>query len=196
VPLYSEEGELWPIGHSGSWIPGNWSHGILGIVGHYVDPGSRLGNITETPIEQLLVAERQHAFGMAKRDSLPEYCQSCEVPFACRGECPKNRFATTPDGEAGLNYLCAGYKHFFGHIDRPTRLVLDLLQSGRLANEVMPILAAADEAFAAAISSAGRNGPCPCGSGRKTKQCHDAPATTRDAIPVTITPAPPRPRVG
>ena len=40
----------------------------------------------------------------------------CEYLFACHGECPKNRFLHTPNGEPGLNYLCKGYKKFFKHV--------------------------------------------------------------------------------
>ena len=170
-------------------------NGDLYSCDHFVDPDFRLGNITETPIGDLVVAERQHTFGLAKRDSLPEYCRSCDVLFACRGECPKNRFTTTPDGEPGLNYLCAGYKHFFRHIDHPMRLMLEALRSGHLAHEVMAILSTEDAALAGAVSRAGRNDRCPCGSGRKTKHCHGASQPMSAAAPMSIIPASPRPRV-
>ena len=81
--------------------------------------------------------------GAAKRDTLPKHCRDCSVRFACHGECPKNRFLTTPDGEPGLNYLCAGYMAFFKHIDRPMRLMADLLRRGRYADEAMAMLAEA-----------------------------------------------------
>ena len=64
-------------------------------------------------------------FGDAKRDTLPRQCRECRVLFACRGECPKNRVATTADGELGLNHLCAGYLHFFTHVDGLMRIMAD-----------------------------------------------------------------------
>ena len=88
---------------------------------HFVEPKHLLGNIQKVHMLQLITSEEQRRFGLAKRDTLPRYCRDCSVRFACHGECPKNRFLTTPDGEPGLNYLCAGYKAFFTHIDRPMR---------------------------------------------------------------------------
>jgi uncharacterized protein len=107
---------------------------------HFVEPKYLLGNVMDTPIADLVSSPRQRAFGNAKRDTLPSYCRECEVRFACHGECPKNRFILTPDGEPGLNYLCAGYKAFFNHIDRPMRMMADLLRQGRFADEAMQLL--------------------------------------------------------
>ncbi|MGB7297486.1 MAG: anaerobic sulfatase maturase [Candidatus Aminicenantales bacterium] len=83
---------------------------------HYVDAEHRLGNIRETPLLSLLESPAQRAFGQAKLGKLPRVCLSCEVREMCNGECPKNRFVSAPDGEPGLNYLCAGYKKFFKHL--------------------------------------------------------------------------------
>lgn len=130
---------------------------------HFVEPDHLLGNITTTHLVELAGSPRQRRFGEAKRASLPAYCRRCEVRFACHGECPKNRFVLTPDGEPGLNYLCPGYKAFFEHIDGLMRLMGGLLRAGRPASDVRAVLAAA-----------GRNDPCPCGSGRKAKLCHPA----------------------
>jgi uncharacterized protein len=105
---------------------------------HYVEPGHRLGNVRETPLRHLVTSEQQRRFGQAKFDTLPRHCRECPVLFACYGECPRNRFIATPDGEAGLNYLCAGYKAFFLHIDQPMRAMADLIRQGRHADEIMP----------------------------------------------------------
>ena len=110
---------------------------------HYVEPDYLLGNIGETPLASLVASPKQRRFGRDKFDTLPKYCRECEVLFACYGECPRNRFIEAPDGEGGLNYLCAGYKAFFNHIDRPMRGMAALLKNGRFADEIMTIEAGA-----------------------------------------------------
>lgn len=144
-------------------------NGDLYSCDHFVEPAYRLGNITQTHLIELITSPEQLKFGRDKRDSLPRYCRECEVRFACHGECPRNRFIATPGGEPGLNYLCAGYKAFFNHIDRPMKLMANLLRQNRPAAGVMALLAEED---AARFAGAGRNEPCPCGSGKKFKQCH------------------------
>lgn len=104
---------------------------------HYVEPGHKLGNVRQTPLGRLVASERQRRFGQAKFDTLPRYCRTCPVLFACYGECPRNRFIETPDGEGGLNYLCAGYRAFFQHVDRPLKAMADLVRQGRHADEIM-----------------------------------------------------------
>lgn len=104
---------------------------------HYVEEAHKLGNVKDVPLQALVSSEQQRRFGQAKFDTLPAYCKQCPVLFACYGECPRNRFIATPDGEAGLNYLCAGYKAFFQHIDAPMQAMADLVRSGRYAEEIM-----------------------------------------------------------
>ena len=140
-----------------------------------MEPGYRLGNIGETHLAELVASDAQRRFGQDKLRSLPRYCFECDVRFACHGECPKNRFRTTPDGEPGLNYLCAGWKAFFHHVDRPMRLMASLLRRHRPAEEIMAILAREEAPLREALARAQRNDPCPCGSGRKFKYCHGSP---------------------
>jgi uncharacterized protein len=148
-------------------------NGDLYSCDHFVEPKHLLGNIRKVHMLTLVSSQKQQAFGSAKRDTLPQYCRDCEVRFACHGECPKNRFLSTPDGEPGLNYLCEGYKGFFKHVDRPMRMMADLLRRGRYADEVMALLAAEEAGRLGRESGdCGRNDPCPCGSGRKFKHCH------------------------
>jgi uncharacterized protein len=88
-------------------------------------------------MNELVGSERQRAFGLDKKSSLPRYCRECPVLFACNGGCPKDRTDFTPDGEAGLNHLCAGFKAFFTHVDQPMRQMADLLRQRRPPSEIM-----------------------------------------------------------
>ena len=116
-------------------------NGDLYSCDHFVEPEFRLGNILETHMIELVASDQQRGFGRHKRESLPRYCQECPVRFACHGGCPKDRFISTPDGEPGLNYLCAGYKLFFQHVQEPMKIMAELLRQGRYADEIMGMFA-------------------------------------------------------
>lgn len=104
---------------------------------HFVFPQYRLGNIHTSTVIQMMTDPRQQAFGAAKRGSLPRQCRECRFTDICNGECPKNRFAITSDGEPGLNYLCAGYRRFFSHVAPYMDFMAAELQAGRPPANVM-----------------------------------------------------------
>lgn len=135
---------------------------------HFVTPEHRLGNIRQTPLAELLENPAQRAFGQAKLNKLPRDCRECEVRTLCNGGCPKDRVIHTRESEAGLNYLCAGYKRFFKHCRPYVGRLADLRRAGQPPERLMKMVQAED---GKARPKAGRNDPCPCGSGRKYKKC-------------------------
>jgi uncharacterized protein len=89
----------------------------------------------------------------------------------CNGECPKNRFILTPNGEEGLNYLCAGYKKFFYHCRPFVKELTDLWRRQNFEQQRHPAGAGATKTVTRTRMKVGRNDPCPCGSGEKYKKC-------------------------
>jgi uncharacterized protein len=106
---------------------------------HYVYPRYRLGNVMNHSLGAMVNSPEQLRFGNDKAETLPKYCRECEVRFACHGECPKHRFIRTPDGEPGLNYLCAAYKKFFHHIDQPMKTMGWLLENDQAPARIMEL---------------------------------------------------------
>ncbi len=116
-------------------------NGDLYSCDHYVYPRYKLGNVMNQSLGAMLNSPAQIKFGNDKFDTLPKFCRECEVRFACNGECLKHRFIQTPDGEDGLNYLCAAYKKFFSHIDPHMKTMARLLQNNRAPSDIMGLLA-------------------------------------------------------
>jgi uncharacterized protein len=145
-------------------------NGDLFSCDHYVYPEYFLGNITETPMIDLVKSQRQFDFGIDKRNKLPRYCLECDVRYACHGECPKHRFITTPDGKAGLNYLCEGYKMFFKHVEPYMEYMAKELKAKRAPANVMQWIRNKDNQVVKQVIPE-RNDPCTCGSGKKFKNC-------------------------
>jgi sulfatase maturation enzyme AslB (radical SAM superfamily) len=148
------------------------------LANSYLQPGQRAAYTIQTNAtlldEEWAQFFKEHDFlvgvsidGPRARDTLPRYCRERDVRFACHGGCPKDRFIETPDGEPGLNYLCARLKAFFHHIDAPMRSMGALLTRNHAPAEIMATYAAGD-------ARRGCNEPCTCNSGRKWNRCHGA----------------------
>jgi uncharacterized protein len=112
-------------------------NGDLYACDHFVEPAYLRGNIRDRHLGELVASPEQRRFGLDKLERLPAQCLECDVRFACHGGCPKDRFVRTPDGEPGLNYLCAGYKAFFHTIDAPMRRMSELLRQGRAPADIV-----------------------------------------------------------
>lgn len=112
-------------------------NGDVYVCDHYVFPEYRLGNIRTRTLTEMMYGPVATRFGADKRDALPGLCRRCRFLFACNGECPKNRFAATPDGELGLNYLCRGYYEFFAHVAPAMDFMRRELLAGRPPSGVM-----------------------------------------------------------
>ncbi|MDR1402963.1 MAG: anaerobic sulfatase-maturation protein [Tannerellaceae bacterium] len=106
---------------------------------HYVFPEYKLGNIYAKTITEMMYSPEQMKFGADKFDKLPAQCKACDYLFACNGECPKNRFLYTANGEYGLNYLCKGYKKFFNHAAPYMDYMKNELLAGRPPANVMRV---------------------------------------------------------
>jgi len=150
-------------------------NGDLYSCDHFVFPSYKLGNVQDKTIAELVNIPLQVKFGRDKEQALPKYCLDCEVRFICNGGCPKNRIIPTPAGEPGLNYLCQGYKMFFNHITPYMEAMTEELRNNRPAANVMYRINAERQRLQGQLQASGqsarRNDPCPCGSGKKYKNC-------------------------
>jgi uncharacterized protein len=110
-------------------------NGDLYSCDHFVTTEFKLGNIMELQATTMHESARQREFGQNKKDLLPSYCLECRFLKVCNGGCPKDRIINTPNGEAGLNYLCEGYKTFYGHSFPVFKKMLRALEHGYAPSE-------------------------------------------------------------
>jgi uncharacterized protein len=88
-------------------------------------------------LKKMVCSGKQAEFGTAKETALPGYCRGCDMLFACGGGCPKHRFAQSPQGDPGLNYLCAGMKNFYRHIKPSMNQMVGLLRNSIPVQKIM-----------------------------------------------------------
>ena len=159
-------------------------NGDLYACDHFVYREWRIGNIMDRPLAELVRDERLNEFAAMKTD-IPRACADCEFLEFCRGGCPKHHRPIGTDPQR-VNHFCEGYKLFFREALPALRGMADYIKRGQIPPPRKSPGAPArtpeqQAAFAAGPAMAapragtrrppGRNAPCPCGSGRKYKNC-------------------------
>ena len=135
---------------------------------HFVKPEYRLGDISTTTLSDLAGSTEQIRFGDNKLATLPNDCVSCPWLSSCNGGCPKDRFMPSGDGGPPKNYLCPGLKSFFAHSAPTIDFIISRSEQARTPRSIMDELRKQSELMWKGVS---RNDPCPCGSGKKAKNC-------------------------
>ncbi|MDD3161215.1 MAG: anaerobic sulfatase-maturation protein [Bacteroidales bacterium] len=112
-------------------------NGDLYACDHYVFEEYKLGNIYKSSLIEMMLSPKQLHFGLDKKRLLPTQCKQCPFLKLCNGECPKNRFDVTADGESGLNYLCEGYRDYYQHVTPYMQFMANELANERPPANVM-----------------------------------------------------------
>jgi uncharacterized protein len=134
----------------------------------FVRPELKLGNVMTDRWEAMLASPRYVEFGARKRQ-WNAACAACRYLRFCAGCCPKNRPGQGTDPRQ-LSVLCAGWMQFFDHAIPGLQQLADEVRRERQAAE-RELAAVSAARLPAPAGAVGRNERCPCGSGRKFKQC-------------------------
>ena len=135
---------------------------------HFVEPAYKLGNIKRARrCSSSSPPSSSGSSGSTSATRSRSSASSATSASRATAAAPRTASSRTPDGDPGLNYLCAGFKDFFHHVDEPMRTWAELLAQNRAPSEIVQLYASQD-------AKRGRNDPCTCGSGRKWKHCHGA----------------------
>ena len=125
----------------------------------YVRDDLLLGNIKTNSWAELLKSPIYNHFGNQKID-LNDECRSCRFITLCHGDCQKFRRKDFMQSKS-QSILCKGWKRFYvNSLPRFRMLANDIINNSR-----------SDSKFQVKTKKIGRNSPCPCGSGKKYKNC-------------------------
>lgn len=133
----------------------------------FVEPNWKLGNVMEGRLVDMLNSSRQNRFGCTKRQ-LPPECPPCPWLSHCWGGCPKDRLRDPRN--RGSNHFCRSFKMFFEHADSELRRIAEEWKTQQREKETNQ-RRLSDLSRYKTTARAGRNDPCPCGSGKKYKKC-------------------------
>ena len=144
-------------------------NGDLYACDHFVYERWLLGNILQRPLVELVTDPMVEEFSRLKTD-LPSACRGCEFLEFCNGGCPKHHVPLYGRPER-TNYFCEAYKSFFRAALPELRRLAEYFRRGEQAPPRNPTPVPPAGSAPSASARPHRNAPCPCGSGRKFKNC-------------------------
>ncbi|MDX1797241.1 MAG: anaerobic sulfatase maturase [Candidatus Lokiarchaeia archaeon] len=125
----------------------------------YVRDDLLLGNVLENKWEEILNSPIYLQFGQRK-SSWNENCKKCSYLNLCHGDCQKFRLGNQQNSHL-LSILCEGWKKFYTYALPQLKIIAKNIKNGKKvisSTQIKP-------------KKIGRNILCPCGSGKKYKDC-------------------------
>ncbi len=125
----------------------------------FVQENLLLGNIMKGDWRDFLISPIYKKFG--KQKSLwNDYCDKCSYLNLCHGDCQKFRSGDYKSLKK-LSVLCKGWKKFYTYNLSQFEILAKNLRDNKEVNG----------SFQIKRKKINRNSPCPCGSGKKFKNC-------------------------
>ncbi|MBD3314642.1 MAG: anaerobic sulfatase maturase [Chitinivibrionales bacterium] len=133
----------------------------------FVEKSLLIGNVADITWEQASDVKVYHTFGKQKT-LWNTQCSGCAYAAYCSGDCLKHRLPQSGGDPKTLSVLCAGWKQFYAHALPGFQQLAEQIHRER-STVAAPGTSPSNNA--ASYANAGRNAPCPCGSGKKFKKC-------------------------
>jgi len=118
-----------------------------------------LGNVKTNSWDDFVNSSKYHDFG-AQKAEWNDTCKDCLFINMCNGDCQKFRFSRTLSSQS-LSILCKGWKRFYVNTLPRFKIIANEIKKNKEFSSPIQIKA----------KKIGRNSPCPCGSGKKYKDC-------------------------
>jgi len=131
----------------------------------FVEASLKIGNIMDTGWDKALASKTYQDFGVQKSHWNLQ-CESCDCLNYCRGDCLKHRLYAGNTAQ-NLSWLCAGWRRFFRYTRRRFHEIAEGIHRQRQDATQHSQQGSSNP------STPGRNTPCPCGSGKNTKNAAD-----------------------
>ena len=125
----------------------------------FVQEDLLLGNVKSGSWDDFTKSKKFNEFG-SQKSIWNKTCKECPFIYLCHGDCQKFRYGGYQTLDT-ISVLCKGWKKFYSNTLPRFKLLAEKIKESKEMHTNMQIK----------TKKIGRNSPCPCGSGKKYKNC-------------------------